>query len=144
MVEKGLLLVNDGAESTALAWARDNPCEAFFGSHDCALRDYTAAVVIGVSRITYNVEYLELLRLPGLWVGDVDDVGSNDLYLFDACAATNFLELLLALYRLDGVPTDFKDAVSPIGFLLTTRRLTLSECIVPDRDLLLLVEYELL
>jgi hypothetical protein len=42
------------------------------------------------------------------------------------------------------VSTDFKDAVSPVGFLFTTRCLTLGECIVPDRGLLLLVEYELL
>jgi hypothetical protein len=142
--EKGLLLVNDSAESTALAWARDDPREAFFGSHDGALRDYATAVVVGVGRVAYYVEYLELFRLPGLGVGDVDDVGSNDLYLLDAGAAANLLELLLALYRLDGVSTDFEDAVSPVGFLLTARRLTLGECIVPDRYLLLLVEYELL
>jgi hypothetical protein len=142
--EKGLLLVNDSAESTALAWARDDPHKAFFRSHDGALRDYTAAVVVSVGWVAYYIEYLELLSLPCLWVGDVDEVGSDDLYLLDACAAANLLELLFAFYRLDGVPTNFEDAVSPVGFLLATRRLTLSECIAPDRVLLLLVEYELL
>jgi hypothetical protein len=142
--EKGLLLVDDCAKSTTLAWARDDPRETFFSSHNGALRDYAAAVVVGVSRVAYYVEYLELLRFPGLGVGDIDDVGSDDLYLLDACAAADLLELLLSLNCLDGMPTDLEDAVSSIWFLLTARRLTLSECIVPDRALLLLVEYELL
>ena len=136
--------MDDCAERATLAWARDDPREAFFSSHNGALRDYAATVVVGVGRVAYYVEYFELLRFSGLGIRHIDDVGSDDLYFLDACAAADLLELLLTLDRLDGMPTDLEDAVSSIWFLLTARRLTLSECIVPDRALLLLVEYELL
>ena len=58
--------------------------------------------------------------------------------------ASDLLELLLTLDRFDGVPTGVEYAVCSIGPLLAARWFAFPEFVVPDRDLLLLVENELL
>jgi hypothetical protein len=121
--EKSLLLVDDCAESAGLSWAGDYPRESLLGSHYGALRDNAAAVIVCVGGVADDVEDIELLGLARLGVRDVDDICAYELYLLDARVAADRFYLLLALESLDGVPTDFEDAVGPVGSLLSTRRL---------------------
>ena len=125
MGEKSLLLVDDCAERAGLAGAANDPRESLLGPNYRALRDHAAAVVVRVRGVAHDVDDVELLRLPRLWVGDVYDVRADDLNLLDSSTPTDSLELLLALECLYWVPADLVDAVCPVRPLLAARRLAL-------------------
>ena len=117
--------MDDCAERAGLARAADDPRESLLGPHYRALCDYTAAVVVRVRGVTHDVDDVELLRLPRLWVGDVYDVRADDLHLLDSGATADSLKLLLTFECLYWVPTNLVDAVCPVGSLLAARCLAL-------------------